>query len=43
MKIGIIGTGAIGSTIANKMIDAGHQVKVSNRDSFEELENTNQI
>lgn len=38
MKIGIIGTGAIGSTIANKMIDAGHQVKVSNRDSFEELE-----
>ena len=38
MKIGIIGTGAIGGTIAKKMIEAGHQVKVSNRDIFEELE-----
>ena len=38
MKIGIIGTGAIGGTIAKKMIKAGHQVKVSNRDIFEELE-----
>ena len=38
MKIGIIGTGAIGGTIAKKMIAAGHQVKVSNRDRFEELE-----
>ncbi|UOK42147.1 MULTISPECIES: NADPH-dependent F420 reductase [Flavobacterium] len=38
MKIGIIGTGAIGGTIAKKMIAAGHQVKVSNRDVFEELE-----
>jgi len=38
MKIGIIGTGAIGGTIAKKMIGAGHQVKISNRDSFEKLE-----
>jgi len=38
MKIGIIGTGAIGGTIAKKMIDAGHQVKVSNRDEFDELQ-----
>lgn len=38
MKIGIIGTGAIGGTIAKKMIVAGHQVKVSNRDEFDELE-----
>ena len=37
MKIGIIGTGAFGGTIAKKMINSGHQVKVSNRDSFEDL------
>lgn len=30
MKIGIIGTGAIGGTLAKKIADAGHQVKVSN-------------
>ncbi|WP_187262253.1 NADPH-dependent F420 reductase [Pontibacter beigongshangensis] len=30
MKIGIIGTGAIGSTIAGKLSAAGHQVKVTN-------------
>lgn len=30
MKIGIIGTGAIGGTIAKKMAAAGHNVKVSN-------------
>jgi 8-hydroxy-5-deazaflavin:NADPH oxidoreductase len=30
MKIGIIGTGAIGSTIASKLSAAGHQVKVTN-------------
>lgn len=28
MKIGIIGTGAIGSTIAKKLVQAGHEVKV---------------
>ncbi|NGY37843.1 NAD(P)-binding domain-containing protein [Flavobacterium sp. XN-5] len=38
MKIGIIGTGAIGGTIAKKMIDADHQVKVTNRGGFDELE-----
>jgi len=37
MKIGIIGTGAIGGIIAKKLSDAGHQVKVSNRGSFEDL------
>jgi predicted dinucleotide-binding enzyme len=30
MKIGIIGTGAIGSILARKLSDAGHQVKVTN-------------
>jgi hypothetical protein len=30
MKIGIIGTGAIGSTLAKKFSAAGHQVKVTN-------------
>lgn len=30
MKIGIIGTGAIGSTLATKFVAAGHQVKVTN-------------
>ncbi|BAV04732.1 hypothetical protein SAMN05421788_11166 [Filimonas lacunae] len=39
MKIGIIGTGAIGGTIARKMVAAGHQVSVSNSDDFEKLQN----
>jgi predicted dinucleotide-binding enzyme len=30
MKIGIIGTGTIGGTLAKKISDAGHQVKVAN-------------
>lgn len=30
MKIGIIGTGAIGGTIAGKLVQAGHCVKVAN-------------
>lgn len=38
MKIGIIGTGAIGGTIAKKMVAAGHQVSVSNSGEFDELE-----
>lgn len=37
MKIGIIGTGAIGGTIAKKMVKAGHQVKITNKDEFEKL------
>ncbi|MXN91717.1 3-hydroxyisobutyrate dehydrogenase [Flavobacterium sp. Sd200] len=37
MKIGIIGTGAIGGTIAKKMVAAGHQVKVNNTDDFDKL------
>lgn len=37
MKIGIIGTGAIGGTIAKKMVAAGHQVKVYNTSSAEQL------
>ncbi|PSL24089.1 hypothetical protein CLV42_11675 [Chitinophaga ginsengisoli] len=38
MKIGIIGTGAIGGTIAQKMVAAGHQVLVSNSGEFDKLE-----
>nr|WP_256449149.1 MULTISPECIES: NAD(P)-binding domain-containing protein [unclassified Pedobacter] len=38
MKIGIIGTGAIGGTIAKKMVAAGHQVFVTNSAEFVELE-----
>jgi predicted dinucleotide-binding enzyme len=37
MKIGIIGTGAIGSTLAEKLSHAGHQVKVTNTQDFAEL------
>ena len=37
MKIGIIGTGAIGGTIAKKMAEAGHNVKINNSDSTEKL------
>ena len=37
MKIGIIGTGAIGSTIAKKMVAAGHDVKVSNSGQGDKL------
>ncbi len=38
MKIGVIGTGAIGGTIAKQMAAAGHQVSVSNSDASEKLE-----
>lgn len=38
MKIGIIGTGAIGGTIAKKMVAAGHHVKVSNSDQGDKLD-----
>jgi predicted dinucleotide-binding enzyme len=37
MNIGIIGTGAIGATLAQKLVAAGHQVKVTNTDSPEAL------
>ena len=37
MKIGIIGTGAIGGTIAKKMAEAGHIVKINNSDDLEKL------
>ena len=38
MKIGIIGTGAIGSTLAEKLSSAGHQVKVTNTRDMAELQ-----
>jgi predicted dinucleotide-binding enzyme len=37
MKIGIIGTGAIGGTIAKKMAEAGHSVKVTNTEQGDKL------
>ena len=37
MKIGIIGTGAIGGTIAKKMAAAGHNVKVTNSGNADKL------
>ncbi|MGJ1227328.1 NADPH-dependent F420 reductase [Sphingobacterium siyangense] len=37
MKIGIIGTGAIGGTIAKKMVTAGHDVKVTNTEDADKL------
>jgi len=37
MKIGIIGTGTIGATLAQKLVAAGHQVKVTNTRPPEEL------
>jgi 8-hydroxy-5-deazaflavin:NADPH oxidoreductase len=37
MKIGIIGTGAIGGTIAKKMAEAGHDVKVTNTEESDKL------
>lgn len=38
MKIGIIGTGAIGSILIEKLSAAGHQVKITNTRSMPELE-----
>src|SRR4051812_3534913 len=40
MKIGIIGTGAIGSNIARKLAAAGHNVKVTNTRGHHELAET---
>jgi 8-hydroxy-5-deazaflavin:NADPH oxidoreductase len=37
MKIGIIGTGALGGTIAKKLVAAGHKVKVANAMPMNEL------
>ncbi|KQT20847.1 3-hydroxyisobutyrate dehydrogenase [Chryseobacterium sp. Leaf404] len=39
MNIGIIGTGSIGSTLAEKLSNAGHQIKVNNTQDFAELSN----
>jgi predicted dinucleotide-binding enzyme len=38
MKIGIIGTGSIGSLLAEKLSKAGHQIKVTNTRTMPELE-----
>jgi len=38
MKIGIVGTGAIGSILAERFSQAGHQVKVTNTRTMPELE-----
>ena len=38
MKIGIVGTGAIGSILAQKFSQAGHHVKVTNTRAMPELE-----
>lgn len=38
MKIGIVGTGSIGSLLAEKLSKAGHQVKVTNTRTMPELE-----
>ena len=38
MKIGIVGTGSIGSLLAEKLSKAGHQIKVTNTRSMPELE-----
>jgi predicted dinucleotide-binding enzyme len=37
MKIGVIGTGAIGGTIAKKLAVAGHEVKVHNAGEYDSL------
>lgn len=37
MKIGIVGTGSIGSLLAEKLSGAGHQVKVTNTRAMPEL------
>lgn len=37
MKIGVIGTGAIGGTIAKKLAVAGHEVKVHNTGEYDSL------
>ena len=38
MKIGILGTGSIGSILAEKLSRAGHQVKVTNTRDMAELQ-----
>ena len=38
MKIGIVGTGSIGSLLAEKLSKAGHQIKVTNTRAMPELE-----
>jgi 8-hydroxy-5-deazaflavin:NADPH oxidoreductase len=38
MKVGILGTGSIGSTLAEKLSRAGHKVKVTNTRNMAELQ-----
>jgi predicted dinucleotide-binding enzyme len=38
MKIGIVGTGSIGSLLAEKLSKAGHQIKVTNTRAMPEME-----
>ena len=38
MNIGIVGTGAIGSLLAQKLAKAGHSIKVTNTREMPELE-----
>lgn len=37
MKVGILGTGAIGGTIAKKLVMAGHKVKICNTAEYDSL------
>ena len=39
MKIGLIGTGAIGSILAKKLSGVGHKIKITNTRSMSELKN----
>src|SRR6187402_3433038 len=36
MKIGILGTGAVGTTIASKLIELGHEVMIGSRSNTNE-------
>ncbi len=40
MKIGILGTGGVGRTIAEKLVNAGHDVKIGTRDVASTLAKT---
>lgn len=39
MKIGILGTGSVGQTLASKFITLGHEIMIGTRDVAEKLEN----
>lgn len=40
MKIGVIGTGAVGKTIASKLADLGHEVMIGTRNVSDKLSST---